>query len=120
MRGSEALKRDLGLVRDLLLEFEATHENWAFSFDEEEESFEYRQYQGKLMTDAGLLYYEGHGCYRMTWQGHDFLDSVRDPEIWRRTLEGAEKAKGFTFDLLRDLAKGFIRTKLKEHTGIDV
>lgn len=55
---------------------------------------------------------------RLTWEGHDFLDAVRDPEIWRKTKRGAEATGSFTFDLVLDLAKGFIKTKIEEHTGV--
>lgn len=60
----------------------------------------------------------GIGYRRLTWEGHDFLDAVRDPEIWRKTKKGAEVTGSFTFDLVKDLAKGFIKTKIEEHTGI--
>ena len=50
--------------------------------------------------------------------GHDFLDAVRDPEIWVRTRKGAEHVKGFTLDLLKDLAKGFLKKQLEEYTGV--
>ena len=55
---------------------------------------------------------------QLTWSGHDFLDSVRDPEIWAKTKKGAEAGKGFTVDLLRDLAKGFVKKKIEDYTGI--
>jgi hypothetical protein len=110
------------LVRNLLLEMEASEQQFLFVSRAIGRAAEPRDYHLDLMRDAGLLAFANTSgsAYRMTWQGHDFLDSVRDPEIWRRTLESAESAKGFTFDLLRDLAKGFIRTKLKEHTGVDI
>ena len=56
----------------------------------------------------------------LTWDGHDFLDSVRDEEIWRRTKEGAKAAGGFTFDIIKDLAKGLIKTQIKKHTDVDL
>jgi len=37
-----------------------------------------------------------------------------------KTKKGAAAAGGFTFDLLKDLAKGFIKTKIEEHTGIKI
>jgi hypothetical protein len=43
---------------------------------------------------------------RLTWEGHEFVDAVRDPEVWAKTKKGAEQVKGFTLDLLKDLAKG--------------
>jgi hypothetical protein len=82
----------------------------------------------RLLLEAGLI--EGNAVpddeyafdhilpTRLTWSGHDFLDTVRDPEIWKKTKEGAISAKGFTLDLLQDLAKGFIKKQIEERTGI--
>jgi Hypothetical protein (DUF2513) len=60
----------------------------------------------------------GIGFRCLTWEGHDFLDSVRDPEIWAKTKKGAEEAKGFTVDLLKDLAKGLVKKQIEEFTGV--
>ena len=54
----------------------------------------------------------------LTWEGHEFLDAVRDPKIWADTKRGAEAAGGFTIDLLKDLAKGFLRKQVEELTGV--
>lgn len=67
------------------------------------------------VTATGDFMMEG-----MTWSGHHFLDSVRDDEIWRRTKEGVSLAGGFTFDLVKALAKGFVRKKVEGLTGIDL
>jgi hypothetical protein len=53
-------------------------------------------------------------------EGCDFLDSVRDPEIWRKTKAGALASGGFTLGLMADLAKGFLRKQIMEKTGIDL
>ncbi|MDQ6867300.1 MAG: DUF2513 domain-containing protein [Pseudomonadota bacterium] len=42
---------------------------------------------------------------------HDFLDSIRDPDLWNKTKKGAKAAGGFTMDLLADLAKGLIKRR---------
>ncbi|MGC1861342.1 MAG: DUF2513 domain-containing protein [Methylocystis sp.] len=55
---------------------------------------------------------------RITWQGCEFLDAIRDPEIWKKTRSGALAAGGFTFDLLKDLAKGFLKKKLESLTDV--
>ncbi len=52
--------------------------------------------------------------------GHQYLEAIRDPEIWRKTKEGASLAGSFSIDLLGKLANGFIRTQIKKHTGIDI
>ncbi|MGZ5043196.1 MAG: DUF2513 domain-containing protein [Methylobacter sp.] len=57
---------------------------------------------------------------KLTWQGHDFLGPVRDPVIWQETKEGAKKAGGFSLELLRALAKGLVKEKIEEHTGVQL
>jgi hypothetical protein len=55
---------------------------------------------------------------KLTWSGHEFVDAVRDPVIWAKTRSGAKAAGGFTIDLLKDLAKGFLKTQIEERTGV--
>jgi hypothetical protein len=54
----------------------------------------------------------------LSMKGHDFLNSIRDQDVWNKTKKGADAAGGFTIDLLADLAKGFIKKKIEDHTGI--
>jgi Hypothetical protein (DUF2513) len=53
-----------------------------------------------------------------TWEGHDFLDSIRDDEVWRKTKGAVEAAGGWTLDLLAALAKGLIRKQIEDRTGL--
>jgi hypothetical protein len=57
---------------------------------------------------------------RLSWAGHDFLDSVRDREIWAKTKNGALAAGGFTIDLIADLAKGFLKKQIEDRTGVEL
>ena len=57
---------------------------------------------------------------RLTWDGCDFLDSVRDDEIWRQTKDGVTKAGGFSLDLMKALAKGLIKKQIETHTGVEL
>ena len=50
--------------------------------------------------------------------GHDFLDSIRDPDVWDKTKKGALAAGGFAMDLLKKLATGFVKKKIEDSTGI--
>ena len=54
----------------------------------------------------------------LTWPGHEFLDTIRDNEIWSLTKSGMEKAGGFSLELIASLAKGLIKTKIEKHTGV--
>ena len=56
----------------------------------------------------------------LTWQGHDFLDSIRDPEIWKLTKDGADQAGGFTVEILGALATGFIKKQIEKQTGVEL
>ncbi|MDB5452425.1 MAG: hypothetical protein JWO33_1003 [Caulobacteraceae bacterium] len=55
----------------------------------------------------------------MTWAGADYLDATRDPKIWKAAKAGAEKAGGFTLDVLKAFAVAAIKSKAKA-IGIDL
>jgi hypothetical protein len=71
-----------------------------------------------FIDDGGIRPAEGIGFRSLTPDGHDFLDSVRDAGIWAKTKKGALASGGFTIDLLKDLAKGFVKKQIEERTGI--
>jgi hypothetical protein len=56
----------------------------------------------------------------ITWAGHEFLDAIRDSEIWRQTKAGVDMAGGFSVDLISSLAKGFLKKKIEKHTGVEL
>ncbi|MCW0020045.1 DUF2513 domain-containing protein [Rhizobium sp. BT-226] len=119
------MKRDMDLVRDLLMQIEEFDQGLGGDVEIEAENHEPQVIAEhlRLLVEARLI--EGDAVpddqyafdhivpTRLTWSGHDFLESVRDAEIWRKTKEGALSAKGFTLDLLQDLAKGFLKNRLK-------
>lgn len=127
------MQRNPDLIRELLLGIEADPKfngqnilspSHVFSFsDHTPEEIGY--HIGMLIEDG---YVSGKPTSRpgiyvvfgLTMKGHDYLDSIRDPAIWAKAKEGAEKAGGFTLALLGELAKGFIKTKIKEQTGVDL
>lgn len=47
-------------------------------------------------------------------------ESHRDPDVWDRTKAGALQAGGFTVELLKDLAKGFVKKQIEDRTGISL
>lgn len=57
---------------------------------------------------------------RLTMAGHEYLETIRDEEVWRRTKEGARAVGSFSLDALAALAKGFLREKIRKHTGVEV
>ena len=50
----------------------------------------------------------------LTWAGHEFLDGVRDPEIWRQTKAGAAKAGNWSLQTLADIAVGIAKARVEQ------
>ncbi|MNE98660.1 hypothetical protein D3C80_1972110 [compost metagenome] len=81
-----------------------------------------------LLDEAGLLSGISLGGInhfewqpkRLTYKGHEFLDTVRDPEVWRRTKEGAEKAGVAGLAMLLELGKAYGKQLLKERLGLEL
>lgn len=48
----------------------------------------------------------------LTWQGHEFLDNVRDTKIWRETKEVASKAGSVSLSMLATIASSVITKSL--------
>lgn len=44
----------------------------------------------------------------LTYDGHQFLDSIRDPKIWRKTKERASKIGVFTIDVISQITSNVI------------
>ena len=127
------MTRDMDVIRILLLRLEGRYKGiGTLVFDHGDEELAIEGVDPLAVTyNLGLLVEAGFVKGRvtatgdfmmegMTWSGHDFLDSVRDEEIWRRTKDGVSAAGGFTFDLVKALSKGFIKKKVESLTGIEL
>jgi hypothetical protein len=124
------MKRDMDLVRMLLLKIEAGKKQTMSDLvnaecrigDPEDIGYHLRMLikEAGVVTGIDVCTCDGdHWIHlELTWFGHEFLDDIRDPEIWRRTKEGAASIGSFSIDTLRELAKGFVKHKLHQHTGI--
>lgn len=110
------MKRDMDLIREILLwaEEQPTHmiqQNPVYR-DRSTQEIRYHVY---LMWQAGLVDIVDpvredapitHATLQgVTWHGHEFLDAIRNDTVWNRAKsELSEKGKGFTFDLLKEVA----------------
>ncbi|MDF3626197.1 DUF2513 domain-containing protein [Brytella acorum] len=119
------MKRDMDLVREILLAIEADEQLNGMGIHEfrdpgdlgisdcSPERFVYAQL---LLVDAGFLRAKTDGWVPsisgLTWEGHEFLDTVRDPEIWRKTKEQTRGVASVGIGFLWEIAKGEIRMKL--------
>jgi hypothetical protein len=116
------MKRDLDYIRELLLAIEADSRldgtglvHFAPSSDSGR-SCEELAYHLTLLIEAGFLKGEPTGqipmISRLTWDGHEFLDDIRDPEIWGKTKERAKTVAGLGLQFVWEIAKAEIKTKL--------
>ena len=87
------MKRDLDLIRLILLEVEK-NENYLRPIDVEAEGYSPEQiaYHIDLLGDAGYLtlsnkqHLRGFGVSpkSLTWAGHEFLDATRSGTVWHQ------------------------------------
>ncbi|UXS49262.1 DUF2513 domain-containing protein [Agrobacterium tumefaciens] len=127
------MRRDMDLIRALLLRFEKLHQTiGTILFELDDKDLQFEDYDPlvvaahiRLMAEGRLIDAKvtGQGATMLngiTWAGHDFLDSVRDDRIWAKTKEGLHEAGGFTLDLAKALAKGLLKKQLENLTGVSI
>ncbi|MEM8825647.1 MAG: DUF2513 domain-containing protein [Pseudomonadota bacterium] len=122
----------MDVVRDILMRIERQTVEEARDYlviDELEPTVQ--EHHMNIMLDAGLISANdwathdrelGHrwGYVRLTWKGHELLDSVRDPKVWSRTKEGVQKAGGFSLEVLQELAKAILLSQIEKYTGFKI
>lgn len=115
------MKRDLDLIRKMLLAAEEAPSGFAPKFEFEGYTDAQIGYHSYLLIDAGLASgadVTTHGSdgpeallSSLTWEGHEFIDAARDESRWNKAKSiVAEKGGGVTLDVLKallvKLAKG--------------
>ncbi|MEL6485794.1 MAG: DUF2513 domain-containing protein [Pseudomonadota bacterium] len=110
------MKRDMDLIREMLLWMEEHEDRIIYlnefsKFPREEELT-----LGHLrqLISGGFVEILSENAYGITWEGHEFLEKIRDPEVWRKTKEGASKLNSWGVKLLGEIATGFIKAKAIE------
>ena len=121
------MKRDLNLVRNILLDLECSPPGmptFGFQYDghEQAEILEHVQ----ILLDANFiegLLRTGHrdepiGCMvsRMTWAGHEFLAKAKNDTIWKKVLAQAE-AKGMSTSM--SIIDGLLEAAAKKYVGLE-
>jgi hypothetical protein len=94
----ETMKRDMELVRAILLEAEKMGPRGG-QIEIDDRSVEEINYHIKRMDEAGLIHAlisktilsgstppSPYRIIEITWKGHDFLDAARNDRVWRKVL----------------------------------
>jgi hypothetical protein len=132
------MKRDMDLIRDIMLEIEDGRKVFEIRSDamsealgvpnegslSREEAERWSHHLGLISGNEFVIFRRAAGGFwvveSISWKGHDFIDAVRDPEIWSQTKSGIEKVGGFTLDLIVAMAKGLLKKKIEQHTGVEI
>ena len=111
------MKRDMDLVRQILLEVEARDEEALGQTPQDIEGYDLATVARhvEIMQEAGLV--DAHvmradgvppyaaRVFRLTWQGHDFLEATRNDTIWIKTKNFImEKGGGASFEIVKAVA----------------
>ena len=110
------MKRDYELVRKILLflEEKSTPEAIACPMIEGYDDLTIK-YHLLLLAQAQLIDFEPEQtatgriirvvAFNLSWQGHDFLDSVRNDAVWTKVKsQASEKGVSLPFEVLKSLA----------------
>ncbi len=114
------MKRDMDLVREILLQIEKQYISTAI-YDLEIQGYDMPTvaYHCKILYDAGLIsdykaqYADGDIYYfevsALTWEGNDYLDKIRDNSIWRKTKDTiTQRGLPLALDTIKTVATAFI------------
>ncbi len=104
------MKRNMDLIRMILIEVEGEE-----AVDLAEYSTEELVYHRSLVIEAGLCegavhigsgyLPEGVVVHRLTWAGHEYLDSIRSESVWQKTKETFKnQGLSMTIDLAKTVA----------------
>lgn len=117
------MKRDMELCRKILFRIEEDTSGRPISdLKIEGYSAEDINYNCKLLYQEGLVenytpYFRSqYSVGQLTWEGHDFLDKVREETVWNKIKDVvAQKGATLTFEIIKSVAPSIISSMI---TGI--
>ena len=117
-----AVKRDMELVRLILLELEKEpYSQGPIELEIPGRTQDQISYHVMLLHEAGLINATDLSTFagpdwkptRLTWQGHEFLDASRDEGRWQKALNiMKDKAGVIAFDVLKELLIQLMRNSV--------
>lgn len=124
------MKRDLDLIRYILLTTEQSDKGVTDSVLVNQ-CYDIRTiaFHTELLIDRGLVSgsveYDGFHTTplgveitRITWEGYDYLDSIRSDKVWRKAKEVISKSVGDTSLLVvKDTCQLVAKTLIKQNIG---
>lgn len=124
------MRRNWDIIREILIRLEEkTDENYALQLsDFPKERGSEISYHIELLIEASLIcgeISETMGCKvhdfiitRLTWKGHEFLDTIKSDTIWNKTKESfISKGLSMSFDLVKSVAVKIASDYLRINIG---
>ena len=116
------LKRDMDLIRAMLLAIEAHPSGFAPEIEIDGYTQEQIGYHATLLGEAGLAVILDETAFRdkspqakvirLTWAGHEFLDSAREKNIWNQAKDKISKIGGATIPIWTAVLTEIIKKQL--------
>jgi Hypothetical protein (DUF2513) len=118
------MKRDWDVIRTVLMEIEALDGDARadFSYSMDNDSSNIKEEHAFLLWKSGFIDADeintasDQSIYspRLTWSGHDLLNTLRSTPVWERVKKNAkEKGLELTFDTVKLLAKEALEYLIK-------
>jgi hypothetical protein len=114
------MKRDDDYIRALLFEAETSDQPFILAplmMAPDPDDLK-RHMHAKWLGDAGFFEEGKPGVFRITNRGHDYLATIRDEGIWRKTKDAAEGLGGVTLGLMKDIALAYLKQEASERLGL--
>ena len=124
------MKRDMDLVRNLLLQVEELNGPMMNDLMVDEKDADERArvgYHLRMLVDedflngddgSGMMHEDWYNL-QLAWQGHEFLDTLRDKTVWEKSKQIAGQASVGSAKALFDIGKAVvgaaITSALKSH-----
>jgi hypothetical protein len=116
------MRRDPDLIRAILLAIEADERCDVLRIpDVDGYPDEAVHFHARLLVEKGFLrtYFPDRSrnqpwtCIRLTWEGYDFLDNIRDPAIWRAVKRASVKIGSWSIETLATVARAMIMARVE-------
>ncbi len=116
------MKRDMDLIREILLQVEQSTDVSRLEIEVGDIDKIVIGYHQHIIIDAGLA--EGVDqtnlgdtnpqakIASLTWKGHEFLDAARDPSTWENAKDRAGKVGGVSLQVMTSILTELIKEKL--------
>lgn len=118
------MKRDMDLVRKILFALE--EQSYVVAAPEVLEIDGYDseaiEYHLDILADSPyVMGREFRGTihdYRLTWEGHEFLDSISDDNRWQEIKRTSSKVGGLTFEMIAKIATELLTKAVSGQLGL--